>query len=151
MKTIARILAFAATVVFASVHQIGYAQSRVQFLRADVPFSFESGSTGLGAGIYTIDMQHSKILLLRGHGQSMMTMAHTEVNQSAPRRYRLVFLKYGDNYLLDQVWASNDGTYLQLEHSKKRIRRLKELAASDDAPSRVELGLQAVSTESAGN
>lgn len=151
MKTIARTLTFAAAVVFASIGQTGHAQSRVQFLLANVPFAFQSGSTEMGAGTYTIDMQNSKVLLLRGHGRSMMTMVHLEESRAASRKSCLVFVKIGDSYLLDQVWASGDGSYLQLQQSKKRIRKLKELAANNVEPTRVELPLESASTVSGGN
>jgi hypothetical protein len=151
MKNIVRTLTFAAAVVFASIHQTAHAQGRVEFLRAQVPFAFDSGTTKMAAGTYTIEIQNARMLLLRGNGRASMTTANTEDIRSTSKKNCLVFLKIGDHYVLDQVWTAGADSYLQLSHSKSRILKLKELAAKDAEPTRMELALDSTGNFSSGN
>lgn len=109
------------------------AQSRSHQLRADIPFDFIVGERTLAAGDYavgTISQASSEAVLIRSRDGSQKAIRLTNKvsgRNSAPRRARLVFHRYGNTYFLAQVWTAgaNDGR----EMVKSKLERAEsELA-----------------------
>ena len=107
-----------------------------------VPFDFVVCNSRLTAGEYTVSIDNLKtIVLVRGERGNSAVMAlsiaaHTgKITQQA----KLVFNRYGDRYVLSQVWpaGSNDGR----EFPPSKMER--ELARSTGRPEIVALLISA--------
>jgi hypothetical protein len=87
-----------------------YGQSS-QAVQANIPFDFQVGKQALAAGTYRVHrLNDSSHLLVFANKQHVKVTALAnprtiEISQSAPK---LVFLKYGDQYILSQV-CNGDG------------------------------------------
>ncbi|HEY3825350.1 MAG TPA: hypothetical protein VGL82_12380 [Bryobacteraceae bacterium] len=108
----------------------GHAQGTTQ-LRADVPFNFTAGSSTLTAGVYTVEQGNGLIRIqsARGKGGAFL-VSHTgqcSPNQTASR---LVFHRYGDTYLLSQIWTQGNDCPRQVPVT----RRERDLEARHQAP-----------------
>jgi hypothetical protein len=83
-----------------------YAQSS-QTLVANVPFGFHVGSVALPAGEYKVDMLTASELLRVSSAANKPVAIIGTFAARAPeynRQGKLVFLRYGNNYFLSQVW-----------------------------------------------
>ena len=101
-------------------------------LKVDVPFDFQAGGALLPAGSYTVD-------LARLHG--FVVMASREAKAAAvipswPKETvktnseaKLIFLRYGDNYFLSQVWPAGS-----VGREIPKSKREKELAIAAARP-----------------
>lgn len=89
-------------------------------LEVNVPFEFTAGKTTLKAGVYSIRRTSGNLLALRSaDGKSVILNAPQSLNSSDPKaEERLVFDKYGDKYVLSQIWLTAD-TGRQLFVEKK--------------------------------
>lgn len=87
----------------ASVH--GQTPSKVE---VDIPFEFSAGKATLKAGIYSVRRSSANLLVLRdSHGKSAILNAPLSV-ESKDKGERLVFNKYGEKYVLTQVWLTGE-------------------------------------------
>ena len=99
--------------VGASVH--GQTPSKVE---VDIPFEFSAGKATLKAGVYSIRQSSANVLLLRdSHGKSVILNAPLSI-ESMDKGGRLVFKKWGEKYVLAQVWLNGE-TGRQLMPSEK--------------------------------
>ncbi len=93
-----------------------FAQQRDTF-KADVPFAFRMANVVLPAGEYTISQNTltGVVYLLNPQGKaSAGAITHAIAPNVSGKASKLVFHKYGDNYFLAEVWASNVYTGWQL-------------------------------------
>jgi hypothetical protein len=84
------------------------APSRVE---VKIPFEFSAGKTTLKAGVYTIKRISANNVALRStNGQgSVILNAPVSLSSNDPNAIeRLVFSKYGENYVLSQIWLTAD-------------------------------------------
>jgi hypothetical protein len=90
-------------------------------VRANVPFSFQVNQKVLTPGTYTISTNGST-MLVRGlnSGAAVLGLAIESAKASSPK---LVFHRYGDEYILREVWTGG-GSGRKLPES----RRERELA-----------------------
>jgi hypothetical protein len=86
----------------------GYAQSSTP-LRADIPFSFLAGGATLAAGQYTVHQGPSRLISLKSADgkATAIVAAGTVVCAGVQTASKLVFHRYGNIYVLSQVW--NEG------------------------------------------
>jgi hypothetical protein len=151
MKTKIRNIVLAATVVFASLSQTLHAQTKVSVARVYVPFAFEYGSQHLSRGVYRIDMNNSIVLTLRGSAGSVMAMTRKDGDRRPAERSRLVFVKYGDQLYLDQVWITGNAGYIAVNRTKEEKRAARELSLNKAVPTQIELALESTPTIAGGN
>lgn len=110
------------TLVLALAVNAAFAQSRV---KAKVPFAFAVDESSMPAGQYTIAELSDRILQISndetGATVSIVTLREESVNQQTPR---LVFHRYGDQYVLAEAWGSWKDSGMELPTSKleKEIR-----------------------------
>jgi hypothetical protein len=111
---------------------IGYGQSPRMYV--DIPFSFVAGGATLPAGAYTVDTSTSGVIIVRSTEQKASAIISTNPVQSVgiQSTSRLVFHRYGNTYLLSQVWTLGD--YNGREAPVKSSER--ELAKRYNAPAK---------------
>jgi hypothetical protein len=92
-------------------------------IRANVPFSFTVNKEVLPPGKYDVSNSAAHSLLIRGFGAGAVVMSqHTESATSTSPK--LVFHRYGDEYILREVWMGSASGYTLPE-----TRRERELAS----------------------
>jgi hypothetical protein len=73
-------------------------------VRAEVPFSFTVSGKTLPPGTYTLNTQGSGGLLVRSQGKGAVALT-IALSNSRERGAKLVFHKYGEEYVLRQIWT----------------------------------------------
>lgn len=77
----------------------------------DIPFEFSAGKATLKPGVYSVKRMSGSLLSLRStDGKSAVILnAPVTLSASDPKSSeRLVFKKYGDQYVLAQIWLTVD-------------------------------------------
>ncbi|MBB6142664.1 hypothetical protein HNQ77_000602 [Silvibacterium bohemicum] len=151
MKTSIRILALAALVTLASLPQTLHAQTKALTAQINVPFAFDYGVKHLSPGMYRIDMQHQNLLILRGPAGPVMAMTRPEVNGGRLDTGRAVFTKYGDRFVLDELWIAGNATHLDIYNPKAKQRTARLYSFESKAPAQIELALLSPTNTAAGN
>lgn len=100
----------------------------------NVPFAFQNGSQHLSAGLYTISISYQNIASIRGESRSGLAMTGSDEDRQPSKTTRVVFLKYGDQYFLHQIWVAGETSHAYFLESKKE--RL-ETSANRTAPTSV--------------
>jgi hypothetical protein len=114
----------------------GFAQGKE--MRVNVPFAFQSGSQRMPAGVYRVTIESQHLILLRG--DSMSGFVHTNPQIGKPVvKDKLVFQRYGNQYFLREVWASQSDTGAKCV--KTKLEREVEIALSKAAQPGAELAL----------
>src|ERR1044072_6637034 len=93
---------------FATVNAQGQAPSKVT---VEIPFEFSAGKTTLHAGVYSIKRMSGDLVTLRSEDGRSTVILRAPVNNisSDPKaRERLVFSKQGKQFLLQQIWLTED-------------------------------------------
>ena len=115
MKNYAAI-AMLACVAFAT---LGATPSHAQVLmKAHVPFSFRAGGGALPAGDYSIietGMTSETLLLKLGPRGVELIVPNTRDLRNRISTPKLVFHRYGDEYLLAEIWTSADDSVRTLK------------------------------------
>jgi hypothetical protein len=95
---------------------------------ADVPFAFAVDQTWMSAGHYTITQVSDRVLQVRNDDTkatvSIIAQHEELVNARQPQ---MIFHKYGNRYVLAEVWNAKGGQGLELPASKME----KEMSASN--------------------
>jgi opacity protein-like surface antigen len=126
---------FAAVVAAASMSAAAYGQSQRTPLRVDVPFAFESGNRHLPAGVYTIKMEGENVTGVHGTAASDFAVSHREQNNQPAQSSKVVFRKYGDQYVLSEVWIAGLTSHTQCVETK--TEKQMELASGAVPPETV--------------
>lgn len=105
----------------------------------NVPFGFESGSRHFAAGHYTINMEKANLISIQGPSGFMFAMMLPGESRQPAKTAKLVFRRYGDRYLLSQVWKMGETVYLYRVPTKadKQLQR----ASNATAPKGVEVAI----------
>jgi hypothetical protein len=93
-------------------------------IRANVPFSFTVNKKVLPAGTYNVTSSAAHSLILSSFGGSAITMGQ-RAESSKSGSPRLVFHRYGTDYILREVWMGGASGYTLPETARER-----ELAGS---------------------
>jgi hypothetical protein len=114
----------------------GFAQGNE--MRVNVPFAFQSGSQRMAAGVYRVTIESQHLILLRGDSTSGFVHTNPEIGKPAAKG-KLVFQRYGKQYFLREVWASQSDTGQKCV--KTKLEREVEIAQSKAAQPGAELAL----------
>jgi hypothetical protein len=95
-------------------------------VEVNIPFEFSAGKATLKPGVYSIRRMSGNLLELRNteNQAAVILNAPTTLSSTDPKAVeRLVFKKYGAQYLLSQVWLTVDsGRQLFTERKAKSER-----------------------------
>jgi len=97
-------------------------------LRVNVPFAFSVRDAQMPAGVYTITSIQGGTLFVRGFKNGAVVL--TDGVSGSDSTPRLVFFKYGERYVLHQVWAVG-GAGRELPASKLERERRSAQSGSD--------------------
>jgi hypothetical protein len=124
-KTLFRIAATVTVLVTFASAQGNFTSTKTE--TANVPFSFNAGDRTFPAGVYTVQLDHEKqILLIRGEDRkSLMLLANNEESKDAPKTSQLVFRRVGDHFFLKEAWVqdSHQGQSLPAGTYEKEVAR----------------------------
>lgn len=105
-----------------------YAQTPSK-VEVNIPFEFSAGKATLKPGVYSIRRMSGNLLELRNaeNQAAVILNAPTTLSSTDPKAVeRLVFKKYGDQYLLSQVWLTVDsGRQLFTERKAAKSERVE--------------------------
>ena len=91
-------------------------------IRANVPFSFTVAKKVLPPGTYDVSSSAGHALVIRGFGAGAVTLGQRSESAKASSP-KLVFHRYGDEYILREVWMGSASG-----HKLPETRRERELA-----------------------
>jgi hypothetical protein len=97
-----------------------------QGVKADVPFAFSAGNNMFPAGEYTV-MNSGALGVLsikKTGGGSKFTVGNAAARSGPSDKTKLVFHRYGDRYMLSQIWVEGESRGIELPKTKLE----KELA-----------------------
>ena len=108
-----------------------HAQSNLA-LHANIPFSFVAGRATLNAGQYRVDQGNRGLITLKAANGKTNAFLLTATQQCGgiQTASRLVFHRYGNTYILSQIWTQGDNCGRQATVTKRE----RELAARQKAP-----------------
>jgi hypothetical protein len=88
-------------------------------IRANVPFSFTVDKKVLPAGTYDVTSGNAHALLIRGFGAGTVIMGQ-RAESSTSGSPRLVFHRYGTEYILREVWMGGASGYQLPQTARER-------------------------------
>jgi hypothetical protein len=113
------------TVGVAAVLAASAAPGQAADLKARVPFAFSVNGQELAAGTYDVSTSQSIVSVHGLTGGAIVQTNHLEsATSTAPK---LVFHRYGDTYVLRQVWTGQTGREVR---GKREYPRRGEVAAT---------------------
>ena len=88
-------------------------------IRANVPFAFTVAKKVLPPGTYNVSSSAGHSLILRGFGAGavMLGQRAESANATSPK---LVFHRYGDEYILREVWMGGASGYQLPQTARER-------------------------------
>jgi hypothetical protein len=106
------------------------AQSRT--LKVNVPFGFESGTTHFAPGAYQIHLDGAgPVIRIEGQNSSAYQMTLENSAAQPPDIGKLVFHRYGSQYVLKEIWVAGSTAYLRTPKSKVEKRLEAESAQNN--------------------
>jgi hypothetical protein len=110
--------------IFLGVAVAGVKAQAPSKVEAEIPFEFSAGKANLKPGVYSIKRMSGNLLILRSRDgkSSVILNAPVTATASDPKAgERLVFNKYGDQYVLAQIWLTVD-TGRQVFTERKTVK-----------------------------
>ena len=95
-------------------------------LRCEIPFRFTVNERVLPPGRYEVSISQG-VLMVRGSKDGAFVMVN-RVESTTDSTPKLVFHRFGDEYLLHQAWSGGSGR--ELPRSRRESPRRGEIAAS---------------------
>jgi hypothetical protein len=130
-----RAILFTVILAVAPLSAASHAQDLDEAVVVNVPFAFQNGSQHFTAGLYTIRIEDQHVMIIQGKSSSGFAISWLHEEDSLPSKTtRVVFQRYGDQYVLHEVWVTGETSYTYFLPSKAEKR---ELAANRDAPTGV--------------
>ena len=101
---------------------------------ANIPFSFQIGSSYLPAGVYRVQMRGDDMLWIKGEsGSAVMLVLWESANQPSSGS-AIVFHHYGNQYFLREVRTEGNQAFLWSSETKAEHRaKLEEDAANPNS------------------
>jgi hypothetical protein len=88
-------------------------------LRCTVPFAFQVGDRSLPRGDYNVETEQARILI-RGVTSGALAVGNTlEKPGNSPK---LVFHRYGSEYILSEVWTGSTGRQLPSSRHERELK-----------------------------
>jgi hypothetical protein len=99
-------------------------------LKAGIPFEFVVNETTLQAGEYQLVSSgiDGSVLLIRdadGHGRGFILTNSAESGRPCDQT-KLVFLRYGDQYFLSEIWREGDTSGHQVPKSRRQTEMAQD-------------------------
>lgn len=146
MKTNIRIRAFVIAALFAVVSFAPTLHALIgETAKMNVPFAFTCGSRNFAPGAYTLDFLNMNTVLIRSGRNAALAMIAPEFSLRPAKSGYAVFRKYGDRYVLEEVWMPGSTVHVSVFEQKWEKHAATELARQGSGPSLVELALLDVS------
>lgn len=114
MKRLITIVAF----TLASLITASSANGQDHRVRATIPFDFTVGSKHLPAGTYTITSQDLVSVVIKSGKEYATVLSDTRADDAHTNYGKLIFNKYGDQYVLHKILCSYANMNLELPISK---------------------------------
>ncbi len=109
----------------AAVFAVVSVPAEAREVQCNVPFGFQVGDATLPAGTYRVTLLQST-LTIRGATTGAMAVGNRSDRKSDDRA-KLVFHRYGDEYILREVWTGHTGREIP---TSRRERELKTRVAT---------------------
>jgi hypothetical protein len=119
-----RAIFFTVILAVAPSSAVSHAQDTEDAVVVNVPFAFGDGFQNFDAGRYTIRMGDQKILAIRGDSHSGFAMAWFEENSQPSKTTKVVFRRYGNRYVLSEIWIAGETSHTYLLPSKAEKREM---------------------------
>jgi len=121
MKTFSRVLMVLMVVLCVVAAQ---AQSSV-ILKGNVPFNFVVGDRNLPSGQYTISAVTQNVeSWYDASGRGLFMINTLPMGKEASQdTYKLVFHRYGDNYILTEVWSAGSSHLVNSGRTAQQIAK----------------------------
>lgn len=118
---------------------IGHAQYEGQVFKVRVPFKFNVGTQEFSAGEYSLKPLLQNTMLLRNEKGEVVTSiaTHPIESKETPAGVKLVFLGYGGQYFLTQIWQAGNSVGREVIKSSAET----ELARMYSPGQKIALGL----------
>jgi hypothetical protein len=129
----------AAFLAVAPLAPAAHAQRQEMQAKVNVPFAFESGSKHYTAGVYTISGENQHVMLIRGASNSGLAMTRLDQDSQPAKKGKAVFQKYGNEYILSEIWVAGKSEHVQFLKSKAESQL--QITAKMPVPTEVELAL----------
>jgi hypothetical protein len=127
------------TLVLALVVNVAFAQSK---RKANVPFAFAVDQSSMEAGQYSITEVSDRVLQIRNDTtNATVTVIALHEESLKPQNARLVFHKYGDRYILAEVWGSTGDSGIEIPAGKLE-QELRAESPSAGGPAEVVVALR---------
>ena len=104
-------------------------QAQSIILTADIPFDFVVGDKQLHSGEYNVKQTHPGVMLIQSKDARSSAMVLTTAAEAGKMSDvgKLVFNRYGDQYFLSKIWASDSGRQLPKSRLEREVaQRLSE-------------------------
>jgi hypothetical protein len=104
-------------------------QAQSIILKADIPFDFVVGDKQLHSGEYNVKQTHPGVMLIQSKDARSSAMVLTTAAEAGKISDvgKLVFNRYGDQYFLSKIWASDSGRQLPKSRLEREVaQRLSE-------------------------
>jgi len=88
-------------------------------IRANVPFTFTVAKKVLPPGVYNVTSGAAHSLMLRGFGSGAFVLGQ-RAESATTTSAKLVFHRYGDEYILREVWMGSGSGYTLPQTSRER-------------------------------
>jgi hypothetical protein len=123
---------FAAVLIVASSAPIAQAQDARTTGQVNVPFAFETAHQHFAPGVYTIRLESSSIVAIKGASSSGFVLTQAGGNLEPASKSKVVFHKYGEHYFLEEIWVAQKAGHLNLVKSdaEKRMQHPRGNAES---------------------
>jgi hypothetical protein len=108
----------------------GSAQSSAVMVKGEVPFAFVSADRTIEAGQYFLEIGQSRVRIRDANGTPVQViLSNPRQENGNEEKPRLVFHKYGDTYILHQIWTIDykvDFRTSRTEYNLKAIMQTDE-------------------------
>jgi hypothetical protein len=125
-----RAILFAVILAVAALSPALHGENLDDAVEINVPFAFENGSQHFKPGHYTIRMAFQNVMIIQGNSRSGFVMEWLDEDNQPSKTSKAVFLKYGDQYFLHEIWIEGETTHTYCLPSKAEQR---EIAANKAA------------------
>jgi hypothetical protein len=104
----------------AAVLAVGSVPGEAADMECKVPFSFQAGGKTLPAGSYTVTIVQSTVTI-RGFATGAFALGHRVESRTADTP-KLVFHRYGDEYILREAWTGSTGQQLVPSRYERELK-----------------------------